>query len=119
MISWTHIGGSGSNQNPYPSINAILGKLGIGSSAVDTHHHHFHIYLRPPERLDIEQNLLADASAMAGADKMAPASAQDLVDYALTLVEGGELMFTLDIPYIPAQDTPIVLAQADAASPPT
>jgi hypothetical protein len=38
--------------------------------------------------------------------------AQGLLDYAQPLIEGDELMFIMDVPYIPAQDTPIVLAQA-------
>ena len=38
---------------------------------------------------------------------------QGLLDYAQTLTDTGEeLMFTMDVPYVPAQQTPIVLAQA-------
>jgi hypothetical protein len=54
------------------------------------------------------------------ADQATPAAtlqteAQGLFDYAQTLTDtGDELMFTMDVPYIPAQDTPIVLAQAAA-----
>ncbi|HEY6095673.1 MAG TPA: hypothetical protein VIU93_12050, partial [Gallionellaceae bacterium] len=33
-------------------------------------------------------------------------------DYALTLIEGEELMFTMEVPNVPAPETPIVLAQA-------
>ncbi|HEY6094617.1 MAG TPA: hypothetical protein VIU93_06650 [Gallionellaceae bacterium] len=49
---------------------------------------------------------------------MTPASAQGLADYALTLIEGEELMFTMEVPYVPAQETPIVLAQAGTAAAP-
>jgi len=39
--------------------------------------------------------------------------AQGLLDYTRTLTEAGEeIMFTMDVPYVPAQDTAIVLAQA-------
>jgi hypothetical protein len=39
--------------------------------------------------------------------------AQRLLDYAQAITNTGEeLMFTMDIPYVPTQDTPIVLAQA-------
>lgn len=41
--------------------------------------------------------------------------AQGLLDYAQTIIEGEELMFIMDVPYVPAQETPIVLAQADAS----
>jgi VCBS repeat-containing protein len=39
---------------------------------------------------------------------------QPLLDYAQTLITGEELMFTMDVPYVPAQETTISLAQADA-----
>ena len=39
--------------------------------------------------------------------------AQGLLDYAYSLFDTGEeIMFTVDIPYVPVQDTPIVLVQA-------
>lgn len=38
--------------------------------------------------------------------------AQGLLDYAQTLTEGEEIMFTMDVPYVPAQGAPIVLVQA-------
>jgi hypothetical protein len=41
---------------------------------------------------------------------------QNLLDYALTLITGEELMFTMDVPYVPAQETLIVLAQADTTA---
>jgi hypothetical protein len=40
---------------------------------------------------------------------------QALLDYTQTLITGEELMFIMDVPYVPAYDTPIVLAQADTA----
>ena len=46
--------------NRYPQINAVLGALGITSSAIIPHENHFHIALRPPAPVDIEggKNLL-------------------------------------------------------------
>ena len=38
--------------------------------------------------------------------------AQALLDYSQTLITGDELMFIMDMPYVPVQETPIVLAQA-------
>ncbi|MBI5429459.1 MAG: hypothetical protein HY938_03250 [Nitrosomonadales bacterium] len=81
---------------------------------------HFHIFLNPPAPLEIAAHLLADGSPASSADSATSpatlqAEAQGLLDYTLTLIEGEELMFTMDVPYIPAQDTPIVLAQADTA----
>jgi VCBS repeat-containing protein len=41
--------------------------------------------------------------------------AQGLLDYAQTITNSGEeLMFTMDVPSVPVQETPIVLAQAAA-----
>ena len=37
-----------------------------------------------------------------------------LLDYSQTLITGDELMFIMDVPVVPAQQTPIVLAQAAA-----
>ncbi|MDO8293192.1 MAG: hypothetical protein Q7T29_10080 [Gallionella sp.] len=36
--------------------------------------------------------------------------AQALLDYSQTLITGDELMFIIDVPAVPAQETPIVLA---------
>lgn len=39
--------------------------------------------------------------------------AQVLLDYAQSIIETGEeVMFTMDIPYVPVPDTAIVLVQA-------
>jgi hypothetical protein len=40
------------------------------------------------------------------------ADVQGLLDYSQTLIEGEELMFIMDVPAVPPQQTPIVLAQA-------
>lgn len=51
------------------------------------------------------------ANSAAAADNI---SLQSLLDYTQTLIEGEELMFIMDVPYVPSQETPIVLAQAAA-----
>lgn len=117
MITGVHIGGTGNSQNPYPSINAILKKLGITTSPYDAHNSHFHIYLKPPTPEQIgSAHLLADAATASTADSTTPATlqseAQGVIDYTQTLIEGEELMFIMDVPVVPAQEAPIVLAQA-------
>jgi hypothetical protein len=78
------------------------------------------IYLNPPAPKEIvpSSNLLADTQSALPTDTAAPAvlktDAQGLLDYAQTLITGDELMFTMEVPYVPVQDTPIVLAQAAA-----
>ena len=128
FLSQVHIGGgrtytnsSGQivHENPYLNINEILGRLGILSTPVAAHQNHFHVFLNPPAVKEIGVNhLLADASLAASADTITtatlPADTQGLLDYTQTLVEGEEFMFTMDVPYVPVQDTPIVLAQAAA-----
>lgn len=108
-------------QNSYPNINAILEALGITSSAVSAHQNHFHVYLKPPTSKEIGtgHNLLTDATQSTLA--ATPASlaelqtaVQELLDYANNITTGDELMFTMDVPYIPVQDAPIVLAQTAA-----
>ncbi|OIR01051.1 matrixin [mine drainage metagenome] len=123
LISNVIIGGTGTHQNPYPNIHKVLGSLGIiPDSNVVNHNSHFHIYLNPPTPVGIDTAhlLLADASPVSPTDSATPiatlqTAAQGLLDYAQTITNtGDELMFTMDVPYVPAQDTPIVLAQAAA-----
>jgi hypothetical protein len=42
--------------------------------------------------------------------------AQALINDTQTLITGEELMFAMDVPYVPPQETPVVLAQAGTAS---
>jgi hypothetical protein len=77
----------------------------------------FHIYLNPPEAEKIgAQNLLSDTFTASSSDTSANAplqiAAQGLLDYTQNIIEGEELMFVMDVPSVPAQQTPIVLAQA-------
>jgi len=98
--------------NPYPSINAILRKLGIDTSPVNGHQNHFHIYLKPPTPQDLPDNLMSDAAASDTAVTSVNTDTQSLLEYALALIEGEELMFIMDVPAMLVQQTPIVLAQA-------
>lgn len=54
----------------------------------------------------------------ASADGRTAADAQTLIDDVQTLTPGEELMFSMDVPYVPPQETPIVLAQASNTSAP-
>lgn len=62
--------------------------------------------------------LLADNSLATATDSATPTitlqtEAQGLLDYAQSIIDTGEeIMFTMDIPYVPVQDTAIVLVQA-------
>jgi len=93
----------------------------IESDPID-YQNHFHIYLNPPAPLEIgPAHLLADNPLAMSTDPASSVTtlqteAQGLLDYAQTLTEGEEIMFTLDVPYVPAQDTPIVLVQAATPS---
>ncbi|MBI5429000.1 MAG: matrixin family metalloprotease [Nitrosomonadales bacterium] len=123
LISQILIGTS--SANTYPNIHEVLRRLGIpvGTDYIN----HFHLYLNPPAVVNIDEtnHLLADTSLVSPTDTIFssqtdPASstatlqtaAQGLLDYALTLITGEELMFTMEVPYVPVHDTPIVLAQA-------
>ncbi len=121
LISDVLFGKSGANQ--YANMKAVLEKL-TGITAGNDDKNHFHIYLRPPEILPIRvaSNLLADAplDSQPGSVTLLSilqAEAQGLLDYAQTVIETGEeIMFTMEIPYVPVLDTPIVLAQAATPS---
>jgi hypothetical protein len=56
--------------------------------------------------------ILALAADAIPSDVTLQTEAQAMLDYSQTLITGDELMFTMDVPYVPVQDTPIVLAQA-------
>ncbi|MHB8166023.1 MAG: dockerin type I domain-containing protein, partial [Sulfuricella sp.] len=126
LISEVYIGGkptymkNGStiHENPYRNINTILGKLDIKSSNVQVHQSHFHIYLQPPNATPITQHLLADAQSASSADTTVSnatlqTDTQALLAYAQSIIDTGEeIMFTMDVPYVPVQETPTLLAQA-------
>jgi hypothetical protein len=118
MISKVIIGGTG-NQNPYGNIHKVLDALNIKMDRNEINHNsHFHIYLAPPTAKEIgSKKLLADmplalASDTSSSDTSLQTAAQGLLDYTSTLITGEELMFTMDVPSVPAQQTPVVIAQA-------
>ena len=123
LISGVHIGDG--NRNSYKDIREILDRLGIYATPEDDHQHHFHIYLNPPDPLESGPSLLLSGNPLAMSPDTASgtvalaATTQALFDYTQTLITGDELMFTMDVPYVPPQDAPIVLAQAtNTSSPP-
>ncbi|MEO7622872.1 MAG: hypothetical protein ABIS30_07370, partial [Gallionella sp.] len=114
MISDVVIGGTGS-QNPYPNMRKVLSGLGINNYNAAGHNSHFHVFLKPPTPKDLPKNLVAGdpAATDSTATNATPQTeAQELLDYTQTLITGDELMFTMDVPAVPAQQTPIVLAQS-------
>jgi hypothetical protein len=123
LISKVLIGGDSVNyiQNPYPNIRQILTGLGIGNDTHQDHQNHFHIYLRPPHAVPIvtNKNLLADNIAsdqsIAVENDALQNIAQELLDQTLmemNLNEGDVSMFTMDMPNVPPQYAPVMLAQA-------
>ncbi|MES2770770.1 MAG: hypothetical protein V4623_02150 [Pseudomonadota bacterium] len=124
--------------NPYTAMNAILSKLGFSSQFGNQvlhhgqqpyHQNHFHIDLRPPERRPITAHLLAagspDASSLSEASSSAAdaaliASAQAWLeqvktDIELNLSSGEVTMFAMDMPNVPPQNQPLMIAQANQA----
>ena len=131
--TYTDSNGVVHKQNTYPNIRKILDVLGvtnnpvkdafgISKSNVVDHNSHFHIYLAPPTALDIGPHLLLSGGLLAppsdaiSSNVTLQTEAQSLLDYSQTLITGDELMFIMDVPTIPAQQTPIVLAQATSGS---
>ena len=119
------------NANPYTAINDVLGALGFSGALNNellhhgqqpTHQSHFHVDLRAPVRVGITQNLLADNVTT---DQVAPvanealiANAQGLLEQArmdLNLTQGEVLMFIPDMPNVPPQEVPVLIAQANQA----
>lgn len=126
IVSQVHIGGSTytnasgivNHQNPYANINKILDELGIDASPVQDHHNHFHIYLAPPAPVNITASLLAESVA----DTPQTMGAVDILTAAQTLLsqiqpdtQEESLMFIMDVPNIPAQEPPLMVADASAA----
>lgn len=119
------VGGEGEydcRPDPLFRNNPVKDALGISKTNVVDHNSHFHIYLAPPAPVDIGPHLLlANATSALPVDAISSdvtlqTEAQSLLDYSQTLITGDELMFIMDVPNVPAQETPIVLAQASSAS---
>jgi hypothetical protein len=124
LISNVIIGGTpnainpANRNNPYRNINDILQQLNITSSWGNPHHNHFHIYLQPPTLVPITgtAHLLAGVPAVNTAEVgiMQEANVAALLRALQSLMEMEEIMFTIDVPYVPVEEAPIVLAQATA-----
>lgn len=109
------------NANPYANINAVLDRLGITASRADSHQNHFHIYLSPPALKEIATSkpLLADGLAdsevfFAMSEVVEPEVLLSQVSFMLN--QGEELMFVMDVPYVPVQETSVVLAAETATT---
>jgi hypothetical protein len=116
MITQVVIGGTGST-NPYPNMRKVLSGLGISNNYnAPGHQTHFHVFLNVPTPKAITGTgyLLTDNPADSVSSAVPQTDAQVLLDYTQSLITGEELMFTMDMPYVPPQETPIVLAQASA-----
>jgi hypothetical protein len=104
-----------------------LGKLGFDANGLhhagfQSHQTHFHIDLRAPKPVTIEpsHNLLTDQST---SNQTAPLASDAIIDNAQTLLyqvktdlnfaQGEVLMFIPDMPNVPPQDVPAMIAQAN------
>ena len=112
----------------FVGINDVLGQLGFSGvvndpvlhhAPFDRHYNHFHIDLRAPQRVDLPQNLLTgDAASNRVADDALIAHAQSLLDQFkadLNLTQGEVTMFIPDMPNVPPQNVPLMIAQANQA----
>ncbi|MDP1611500.1 MAG: Ig-like domain-containing protein [Sulfuritalea sp.] len=109
------------NANPYANINAVLYRLGITASPADSHQNHFHIYLSPPALKEIATSkpLLADGLADSEVFFAMPEVVEPevlLSQVSFMLNQGEELMFVMDVPYVPVQETSVVLAAETATA---
>ncbi|MES2205595.1 MAG: tandem-95 repeat protein [Pseudomonadota bacterium] len=126
--------GNPKGKNPYPSINYVLGKLdfnkkGLHHGPTPPHENHFHLDIRPPKRIDIENqenNLIAETSLLnsfirdlntTNTDSKLDFLARNLlndIQFDLNALEGEMIMFIPDLPsaYY-SQSTPLMIAKAD------
>jgi len=109
MISQVLIGGGKINsdgslttynqQNPMRSMRAALTRLGIKNDPTIGHQHHFHIYLRPPEKMPIggyaQPKLLQAVQTVSSSDSLTPLS-----ENSPTSGE-TEMFMSLFVPVIP------------------
>ncbi len=117
-------------ENPYDGINDVLGQLGFSGSQnnstlhhapLDAHYNHFHIDLRAPVRKPLPQNLLANTAGIPSITAMSDtliARAQSLLEEVkadLNLTQGEVTMFIPDMPNVPPQNVPVMIAQANQA----
>ena len=104
----------------------FLSANGLHHGKAETHQSHFHVDLRAPKRVTIDspQNMLADnpdsnQTAPVASDDLL-ANAQSLLDQVkadLNLTQGEVTMFIPDMPNVPPQNVPVLIAQANQAQP--
>src|SRR6266705_371723 len=127
LIQNVWIGGTGT-ANPYKGINNVLDKLrfvkayGLHHANFARHQSHFHVDLRAPVRVGLPEDLLADNAT---SDQALPVVNEALIAYAqglldqvkmdMNLSQGEVLMFVADVPNVPPQDLPVMIAQASQA----
>lgn len=124
LIAKVLIGGKGASQNPYLSMRAVLERLGVQSAVEDSHHNHFHIYLRPPILTPIggamAMPLMATDSVAVPQSELSETSA--IAASVDTNLEEFVMLESLFIPYVPLHDAALatapamVLAQSTAAA---
>lgn len=100
------IGGTG-GQNSLPNIGRVLSNLGITAGTSGGHQNHFHVYLRPPQALDIGGHALHA--------EVTPTT-EPAIDAAIQPEE--TLVFDMLIPPEPMDQTVQVIAPASGASQP-
>ena len=61
---------------------------------------------------------MADSQSNDEVAEVLAINSQVLLDTVLTLLTGEELMFVMDVPYIPEMDTPVLMVQAGPPAPP-
>ncbi|MEO7623423.1 MAG: hypothetical protein ABIS30_10200, partial [Gallionella sp.] len=126
LIQHVWIGGTGTT-NPYTGINAVLDQLGFSANGLSHakysgHQTHFHIDLRALNRMPIvgTHNLLVGdiSPAHVPPSEAFVGNAQSLLDQVKTemgLTQGEVTMFIPDMPNVPPQYVPVMIAQANQA----
>ena len=76
LIAFTHIGDNGFNK--YLPIHQVLTQLDIGSSYVEPHKNHFHVYIKPPAPSVIQQAQHLLAKEQGGEDVVLSSASLDL-----------------------------------------
>ncbi|HNL13850.1 MAG TPA: tandem-95 repeat protein [Accumulibacter sp.] len=120
LIKKVLIGSSARNENPLLSMNRVLERLGIPHSAVTPHHHHFHVYLRPPERMPIggyaTPKRLNSPQDLAGITKVESAPSQASLS-GESLSGASDMLSTLLLPYLLAAEAPMTPTVASPRPP--
>ena len=108
--------------NSYSNMKAIFTNLGIDTGFDDVNH--FHVYLRPPTAesigsahfLQAAQGDLSEGVVGSADCPLADAVAIMLNQTRMSDAEEEVMFFTLDVPYNPPSDVPVLVAQTTVAS---